>query len=136
MTDPIRTDAPLLDSRSERLLRWVMRLIEQVGPYWTSFIITTPVWLVTNVAVDVGYFADGITFADRPVSGLMPWTMPFLVGYPVILILVRIIERLGKVEGDLRGSETKYRNLLEGSLQGVCVHRELVPVFVSQTFAE
>lgn len=136
MTDPIRSDAPLLDSRSERLLRWVMRLIEQVGPYWTSFIITTPVWLVTNVAVEVGYFADGITFADRPVSGLMPWTMPFLVGYPVILILVRIIERLGKVEGDLRGSETKYRNLLEGSLQGVCVHRELVPVFVSQTFAE
>jgi len=136
MTDLIRSDTPFLDSRSERLLRWVMRLIEQVGPYWTSAIITTPVWVVTNVAVEVGYFFDGIALAERPVIGLMPWTMPFLVGYPVILILVRIIERLGKVEGDLRGSETKYRNLLEGSLQGFCVHRELVPVFVSQTFAD
>jgi len=136
MIDLNRSDEPRLDSRSERLLRRIMRLIERVGPYWTSLIITTPVWLVTNIVVEIGYSIDAITFAERPVIGLMPLTMPFLVGYPVILILVRIIARLGTVEGDLQGSETKYRNLLEGSLQGFCVHRELVPVFVSQTFAE
>jgi PAS domain S-box-containing protein len=113
-----------------------MRLVERFGPYWTSLIITSPVWVVTNVVVEIGYAIDGITIADGSMVGLMPWTMPFLVGYPVIFILVRIIERLGRAQANLRGSETKYRNLLEGSLQGVCVHRNMVPVFVTQSFAE
>ncbi len=122
--------------RSERLLRWIMRLIDRYGPYWTSLIITSPVWVVTNIVVEIGYRIDGITFAERPMIGAMPWTMPILLGYPVIFALVRIIERLGDTEADLRSSETKYRNLLEGSLQGVCVHRNLAPVFATQTFAE
>jgi hypothetical protein len=45
---------PQLDSRSERLLRWAMRLVERLGPYWTSLIITTPVWVVTNIVVEIG----------------------------------------------------------------------------------
>ncbi|MBT3401736.1 MAG: HAMP domain-containing histidine kinase [Rhodospirillaceae bacterium] len=91
---------------------------------------------MTNVLAQIGYAIDGATIATGSMIGVMPWTMPFLIGYPVILILVRIIERLGRVEANLRGSETKYRNLLEGSLQGVCVHRDMAPVFVTQSFAE
>jgi len=127
---------PRPGGRSERLLRWIMRLIDRVGPHGTAALITSLVWVITNIVVEIGYRVDDITFTERPAIGAMPWVMPILVGYPVIFALVRIIERLGHVEADLRSSETKYRNLLEGSLQGVCVHRELVPVFATQTFAE
>ena len=136
MTKLTSSARPRLDSRSERLLRWVMRLVDRFGPNWTSLIIASPVWVATNVVVEIGYAIEGIAFADRPMIGLIPLTLPFLVGYPVIFILVRTIARLGRVEANLSGSETKYRNLLEGSLQGVCVHRDMVPVFVTQSFAE
>jgi PAS domain S-box-containing protein len=136
MTDSASSSSPRATRRSERALRWVMRLIERYGTFWTSAIITSPVWVITNIVVEVGYRVDGITFAERPMIGAMPWTMPILLGDPVIVVLVRIIERLGKTETDLRSSETKYRNLIEGSLQGVCVHREMVPIYATQTFAE
>ena len=122
--------------RSEWFLRYMVRLIDRIGVHWTAALVTAPVWVATNIVVEIGYSLDGVSFADRPVIGMMPWTMPILLGYPVILILVRNIARLGAVESELRGSETKFRNLLEGSLQGVCVHRAMVPVFATKTFAE
>ena len=54
MTELTSSARPQLDSRSERLLRWAMRLVERLGPYWTSLIITTPVWVVTNIVVEIG----------------------------------------------------------------------------------
>ncbi|HYD98748.1 MAG TPA: PAS domain-containing sensor histidine kinase, partial [Alphaproteobacteria bacterium] len=35
----------------------------------------------------------------------------------------------------LRASEERFRDLIEGSLQGVCIHRDFVPVFVNQAYA-
>jgi len=54
MTELTSSARPRLDRRSERLLRWAMRLVERLGPYWTSLIITTPIWVMTNVVVKIG----------------------------------------------------------------------------------
>jgi len=42
-----------------------------------------------------------------------------------------------KVRGEvLRESEERFRNLIEGSVQGIYIHREFKPLFVNQAFAE
>lgn len=121
---------------SARLLQWVMTLIRRYGVYWTAAGVVTLIWLTANAAVEIAYLLQGVSYAERPLGGMLPWILPALVSYPVILVLMHIIARLGDVESDLRTSETRYRNLLAGSLQGVCVHRELVPVFATEPFAK
>ncbi|MDH4248548.1 MAG: PAS domain S-box protein, partial [Deltaproteobacteria bacterium] len=46
-----------------------------------------------------------------------------------------ITERL-KAEKELRASEQRYRDLIEGSLQGIIIHRGFKPLFVNKAFAE
>ncbi len=41
-----------------------------------------------------------------------------------------------QAEQALRESEERYRNLVEGSIQGILIHREHRPLFANQTFAE
>ncbi|NQV79078.1 MAG: PAS domain-containing sensor histidine kinase [Alphaproteobacteria bacterium] len=117
-------------------MRWTTSLIGRLGVQRSTALLVALVWVLANIIVEVGYSFDGVPFSERPAIGFLPWIMPIVLGYPMILLLVRIIARLGSVESDLRRSETKFRNLLEGSLQGVCVHRHMVPVFATQPFAE
>jgi PAS domain S-box-containing protein len=46
------------------------------------------------------------------------------------------ITELKERESALRRSEEKFRNLLEGSIQGVFIHRDWHPLFVNQTLAD
>ncbi len=46
------------------------------------------------------------------------------------------ITELKERESALRRSEEKFRNLLEGSIQGVFIHRDWQPLFINQALAE
>ncbi len=46
------------------------------------------------------------------------------------------ITELKHVEEALRGSEERFRSLIEGSIQGVLINRNFVPLFVNQAFAD
>ncbi|MEM7406875.1 MAG: ATP-binding protein [Pseudomonadota bacterium] len=46
-----------------------------------------------------------------------------------------LVERL-RSENALAVSEERYRSLVEGSIQGIYVHRDLRPLFANQTFAD
>ncbi|MEQ8248317.1 MAG: PAS-domain containing protein [Alphaproteobacteria bacterium] len=46
------------------------------------------------------------------------------------------ITDIKRAEEALRESEAKFRALVEGSLQGVCIQRDLKPVFANQAFAD
>ena len=57
-------------------------------------------------------------------------------GKRAILIVLRdVTERKRNLEA-LRESEAKFRNLVEGSRQGVCIHRDFKPLFANQAFAD
>ncbi len=47
-----------------------------------------------------------------------------------------INEKLERMAHDLAESEEKFYNLVEGSIQGVVVHRDMHPVFTNQTMAD
>ena len=38
-------------------------------------------------------------------------------------------------EAELKGSEARFRGLIEGSIQGVLIHRNFVPLFVNEAYA-
>ena len=57
-------------------------------------------------------------------------------GKRAILIVLRdVTERKRNLEA-LRESEQKFRNLVEGSRQGVCIHRDFKPLFANQAYAD
>jgi len=52
------------------------------------------------------------------------------------MVVFTDITDIKRAEEALRESEGKFRSLVEGSLQGVCIHRDLKPVFANQAFAD
>ena len=49
---------------------------------------------------------------------------------------IRVKENRKLAEEAIKESETKFRNLVEGSLQGIFVHRDFKPLFVNQKCAD
>ncbi len=45
------------------------------------------------------------------------------------------IDRQKQAEQALQESETRFRTLLEGSIQGICIHSDFRPLFVNEAFA-
>ena len=45
------------------------------------------------------------------------------------------ISELRQRENELKGSEARFRGLIEGSIQGVLIHRNFVPLFVNEAYA-
>jgi PAS domain S-box-containing protein len=41
-----------------------------------------------------------------------------------------------QTEEALRASEARFRDLIEGSIQGIVIHRNLKPLFANQAYAE
>ncbi|MDP6952936.1 MAG: PAS domain S-box protein, partial [Alphaproteobacteria bacterium] len=64
----------------------------------------------------------------------------FVIGFAMALLIIRNITRnqdAQKVISEaLRRSERRFRNVAEGSIQGVLVHRDGVPLFANQAMAE
>ena len=45
------------------------------------------------------------------------------------------VSELRQREAELKGSEARFRGLIEGSIQGVLIHRNFVPLFVNEAYA-
>ena len=54
----------------------------------------------------------------------------------IVSIGVDITELTMRAEQTLRASERRFRNLIEGSIQGVAIHRNFMPLFVNRAFCE
>ncbi|CAB5104678.1 hypothetical protein D3OALGA1CA_1650 [Olavius algarvensis associated proteobacterium Delta 3] len=57
-------------------------------------------------------------------------------GRDVRVTVVHDIDKRKRAETALRKSERRFRHLIEGSIQGVLIHRNLKPVFVNQAYAD
>lgn len=55
---------------------------------------------------------------------------------PMVLAIARDISKHRKMQQDLRESESRFRNLIEGSIQGILIHRDLKPLFANRSFAD
>jgi PAS domain S-box-containing protein len=56
-------------------------------------------------------------------------------GEPAVLLVIRDVTSQNLALEALRESERKFRRLIEDSVQGLCIHRRLQPLFVNHAFA-
>ncbi len=59
-----------------------------------------------------------------------------MVSFPVSVLGYLIIERLHRAEIRAHENEAKFRDLAEGSVQGICIQRQFVPLYCNRAFAE
>ena len=79
----------------------------------------------------IGLRKDGTEFpAEASVSKLE------LGGQVTFTVMLRDITARKMTESALRDSEAQYRNLIEGSIQGVLIHRDRKPLFANQAYAD
>lgn len=67
--------------------------------------------------------------------GIMRTTMFFLTGLS-IFIVIGLVVSFHLMRRSISESEQRYRDLIEGASQGVCLHRNFTPVLANQVFAD
>lgn len=117
------------------ILRRARALLERYGIWISTFLFTGFIWMVTNGILEALYALRGIGLDQRPYGGAMPWILPVLIATPFAFLLLRGLERLVDAEEELEHRDTQFRTLINGSLQGICIHRNLAPVFANPAFA-
>jgi PAS domain S-box-containing protein len=78
-----------------------------------------------------GVRKDGSRVWLDAISRVVDWD-----GSPAVQTTLFDITERREAEERLRASEERFRNLVEGSIQGIVVHRNLVPLFLNQAFAD
>ncbi|CAK0775590.1 two-component system, cell cycle sensor histidine kinase PleC [Azospirillaceae bacterium] len=71
----------------------------------------------------------------RSFWGLVSASMVVINGVPALIAGFVDISERRKMEEDLAASERRFRDLIEGSVQGVCIHREFKPLFANDACA-
>ena len=70
---------------------------------------------------------DGTIFPTEVRLGIIE-----IRGSKIVIALARDVTERKKAEQDLRDSEERFRNLIEGSLQGILIHRDSKPLFINE----
>ena len=117
------------------LLRGALYLVRRYGPWLTALMIAGVVWVITNITVEILYATRDVHLTQRPFGGVLPWIMPLLIATPFAHVLLKGLQQLGQAEDELAHRDTQFRALVNGSLQGVCIHRNLHPIFANPAFA-
>jgi len=92
---------------------------------------------VTNILASLSFWWFGQPgYLERPAYGIPFFVLPFIVSFPVSVIGYLIIERLHRAETRAHQNEAKFRDLAEGSVQGICIQRKFVPLYCNRAFAE
>lgn len=86
-----------------------------------------------NVSDEVFWRKDGTSFPVEYTSTPIRDEQGQLAG--AVVVFQDITERQ-QVAQALRESETRFRDLIEGSIQGILIHRDWKPLFVNQAYAD
>ena len=82
----------------------------------------------------------GGVYGDVAVS-LMAALLLSGCGALLLLLLVRrysqkLVEKMGGLRTDIEASESRYSDLIEGSVQGILIHRDFQPLLVNKAWAD
>jgi PAS domain S-box-containing protein len=114
----------------------VTRLTARIGVWPTAIVISIALALAVNLFATIGFLSlDQPSYSERPFGGALIFIVPFIVGVPISLLLIGALNRARIAEIRARDNEAKFRDLAEGSVQGICIQRNFVPFYCNQAFA-
>ena len=111
-------------------------LTARIGVWPTAIIVSIALMLALNFLATIGFFVlDQPTYSERPFGGVLIFVVPFAVGVPISLLFIGALNRARMAEISARDNEAKFRDLAEGSVQGICIQQNFVPFCCNQAFA-
>lgn len=111
-------------------------LTARIGVWPTAIIVSIALMLALNFLATIGFVVlDQPGYHERPFFGALIFIVPFIVGVPISLLVIAALNRARLAEISALDNEAKFRDLAEGSVQGICIQQNFVPFYCNQAFA-
>lgn len=131
MTDGSKTNA------STSLPGWLVAGIERAGVLGSSVAGALVLTALINAVAVVGIELMGLPgYSERSFGGAMIIVIPLGVSLIAFYPLCFVVDRLLKAEAAAERSAEKFRALADGSIQGICIQRNFLPLYCNRAYAE
>jgi len=115
----------------------VFRTAGRLGVWPSALLNSAAITLATNIIASLGMWAFGLPgYSVRPGFGMSLFIIPFVVALPVSYVVFVALDRARRAEARAIENEAKFKDLAEGSVQGICIQRNFEPLYCNRAFAE
>ncbi|MEQ8248220.1 MAG: ATP-binding protein [Alphaproteobacteria bacterium] len=105
---------------------------------WPSAVLASVLFtLVLNAVALLSFWVFDLPgYRERPANGVFLAIIPLVVAVPIWLAVFAALDRARRAELRARDNEAKFRDLAEGSVQGICIQRNFEPLYCNRAFAD
>lgn len=115
----------------------IVDMITRLGVWWSAVLASALFAIALNaVAVFFMVIVDLPGYSERPANGVLLLVIPLIVAVPIWLVVFAALNRARRAEHRSRDNEAKFRDLAEGSVQGICIQRDFEPLYCNRAFAD
>ena len=123
-------------SRREPFWTRLARVLVGLGPTYGTLACVAIFAVVINFLLWLAIlFFDAPGWADRPLHGAAAAIVPGVIGGLLAYFALGTIDRLRLAEQAARESEQKFRDIADGSVQGLCIQKNFEIVYANLAFA-
>jgi len=123
-------------SRRKSFWTRLSHVLTRLGPIYGTLACVAIFAVVMNILLWLAIlFFDAPTWSERPFSGAAVAIIPGVVGGALAYLGLGTISRLRRAEQAARESEQKFRDIADGSVQGLCIQKSFDVVYANMAFA-
>ncbi|MDA0368694.1 MAG: ATP-binding protein [Proteobacteria bacterium] len=115
----------------------MFRAAERLGVWPSALLNSAAITLATNIIASLVFWVFNLPgYSARPAYGAFLFIVPFVVALPVSYVVFVALDRARRAEARAIENEAKFRDLAEGSVQGLCIQRNFNALYCNRAFAE
>ncbi len=127
---------PVRTSRRKSFWTRLTRVLLKLGPVYGTLVCVLLFAVLINILLWLAIlFFDAPGWSERPFHGAAVAVIPGVIGGLMAYLALGTIARLRRAEEAARESEQKFRDIADGSVQGLCIQKNFGVVYANMAFA-